>query len=78
MKKNSGSFSMDEVMRLANSEAGKKLISILQSQNSEQLKKAAAEAANGDYETASKTMSGALDSQQIQALLAQLRGQSHG
>lgn len=78
MKKNSGNFSMEDAMRLANSEAGQKLIAILKSHNSTELQKAAAEAAAGHYDQASKTMSGALNSQQIQDLMAQLRGQSHG
>ena len=78
MKKNPGNFSMEEIMQLANSEAGQKLIAIMKSQNSDQLQKAAEEAAAGHYAQATKTMSGALNSKQVQELLAQLRGQSNG
>jgi putative lipoic acid-binding regulatory protein len=78
MKKNSENISIDEAMRLANSEAGQKLISLLKKQNPEQLQKAVKEASGGNYQQASNLLSGALSSQEVQALLEQLRGQSHG
>jgi putative lipoic acid-binding regulatory protein len=78
MKKNSENISINEAMRLANSEAGQKLISLLKKQNPEQLQKAVREASGGNYQQASSLLSGALSSQEVQALLEQLRGQSHG
>lgn len=78
MKKNSENFSMDDIMKLANSEAGQQLIAFLKTQNSAQLQKAAEEAAAGHYAQAKQTMSDALSSQEAQALLSQLGGRSHG
>lgn len=78
MKNNSGNFSIEEVKQLANSEAGQKLIALLKQHNSTQLQKAAEEAAAGRYAQARQAMSGALSSEEVQALLAQLRGQNHG
>lgn len=78
MNKKSANFSMEEVMQLANSEAGQKLIALLKAQNGAQLQKAAEDAAAGRYAQARQAMSGTLSSEEVQTLLAQLRGQSHG
>ena len=78
MKKNSGNFSVEEIMALANSEAGQKLIALLKEQDSPELRKAAAHAASGNYEDAKNTVTGALSSPQIRAIIEQLRRQSNG
>lgn len=78
MKKNSGNFSVEEAMALANSEAGQRIIALLKAQNNPNLQKAAQEAAAGNYHNAKQSLSDALTSQQIQAILEQLRGQSNG
>ena len=78
MQKNSGNISMDEVKKLARSPAGQQLISILQGTDSRQLQHAAQQAASGDLEQAQKTLAPLLNSPQIQALLKQLGGDSHG
>lgn len=79
MKKNSGNFSLEEAMALANSEAGQQIIERLKAQNNPNLQKAAQEAASGNYRNAKKALTDALTSEQIQSILEQLRGrQSNG
>ena len=74
MEKKIQDFSMDEVMRLAKSPAGKQLIAILQQQNSGQLQQAMTQAKSGDYANASKTVNDMLSSPEAQKLLKELGG----
>jgi putative lipoic acid-binding regulatory protein len=78
MNKNGHSFSNDDLMRLINSEAGQQLISMIRSKNDPKIQQAAKEAAKGNYESAAQALSSALDTQQLQSILEQLRGQIHG
>ena len=72
MEKKIQDFSMDEVMRLAKSPAGKQLIAMLQQQNNGQLQQAMTQAKSGDYANASKTVSDMLSSPEAQKLLKQM------
>lgn len=74
MEKKFQDFSMDEVMRLAKSPAGKQLLSMLQQQDSGQLQQAMSQAKTGDYANASKTLSDMLSSPEAQKLLKELGG----
>ncbi len=74
MQKNSQNFSMQEAMRLANSEAGKQLLAILKQSDSNHLQQAMDQAAAGDFETMRKTLSPLLESQEVQSLLKELGG----
>ena len=74
MEKKFQDFSMDEVMRLAKSPAGKQLIAMLQQQNNGQLQQAMTQAKSGDYANASKTVSDMLSSPEAQKLLKELGG----
>ena len=74
MEKKIQDFSMDEVMRLAKSPAGKQLIAMLQQQNNGQLQQAMTQAKSGDYANASKTVSDMLSSPEAQKLLKELGG----
>ena len=78
MRKNSNDFSMQEAMRLAQSETGQQLIAALRAQNTDAVSQAMEQAAAGDMEKAKQSMSSLLASPQIQALLEQLRRDSHG
>lgn len=78
MNKKGDHLSNDDLMRLINSEAGQQLVSMIRSQNDPNIKKAAMEAAKGNYEDAARTLSSALDRKQLQNILEQLRGQIHG
>ena len=68
------SFSMQEAMRLAQSDAGKQLLSLLQNTQADQLQAAMDQAAAGDYEQVKKTMSSLLASPEAQALVKKLGG----
>lgn len=78
MRKNSNDFSMQEAMRLAQSETGQQLMAALRAQNTDAVSQAMEQAAAGDLEKARQSMSSLLASPQIQALLEQLRRDSHG
>ncbi len=78
MGKNSDEFSMNEAMRLAKSDAGRKLFSMLREQNGDALNQAMADASAGDFEKVKKELAAMLASPQVQAMLAQLRGQRDG
>ena len=78
MKKNSDGFSMQDAYRLAQSDTGKQLIALLQTQNSDTVGKAMAQANAGDMESAQQTLSQLLHSPQVRALMEQLRRDSDG
>ena len=72
MAQNNHHFSMDEARRLAQTEAGQKLLTLLQSQNSPQLQSAMQQAATGNYAQLQKTLGAFVASPEAQALLKQL------
>ena len=72
MVQNNHQFSMEEAKRLAQTEAGKKLITLLQSQNSPQLQSAMHEAQSGDYTQLKKALGAFMSSPEAQSLLKQL------
>ena len=74
MEKNSKNFSVQEAMRLAKTDAGKQLLSYLQQQNSKQLNKAMAQAAQGDYTQLQNTLAALMELPEAQALLKQMGG----
>lgn len=74
MEKKSGDFSMQEVMRLASSPAGKQLIAMLQQADSGKLEQAVQQAKSGDYSNAGQTLSGMLSTPEAQKLLKELGG----
>ena len=74
MLKNSQNFSMQEALRLANSDAGQRLLAMLKDSGGPALEKAMA---SGDREAMARTLSPLLASPEIRALLKQLED-SHG
>ncbi len=74
MQKNSQNFSMQDAMRLANSDAGQRLLDILKQSDGKTLQQAMDQAAAGNYENMQKTLSSLLASQEVQALLKELDG----
>ena len=74
MQKNADHFSMQEVMRLAQSDTGQQLLTLLKRENGAALQQAMEQAAAGDYAQVQKTMSSLLTSPEAQALLRQLGG----
>ena len=72
MQKNSQDFSMEEVLRLAESPAGQQLLAMLQSADSTQLQQAMQQATSGEYTQASQTLQSILSSPEAKQLLKQL------
>ena len=70
-------FSIEDAKRLAQTETGQKLVSLLQSQNKQQLQTAMNQASSGDYEQLKKTLGTFMASPEAQALLRQLENSQH-
>ena len=77
MQKNSQNFSMQEALRLANSDAGQRLLALLKENDDPQLRKAMAQAAAGDYTAVQDSLSRLTRSPQVRQLLKELED-SHG
>ena len=71
-------FSMEDIKRMASSDAGKKLFQLLQQQNPQQLNNAMQQASVKDYEAAKNTISSLLSSEQVLKLLKQMGGGNNG
>lgn len=67
-------FSMQDAMRMANTDAGKQLLKLLQQNNADALKQAMSQANQGDYSNLSKTLTPLLNSPEVQQLLKQMGG----
>ena len=78
MMKNSDDFSVQEALRLARSQTGQQLLSLLRSQNADALQQAMGQAAAGNYENAAATMAALLADPKASALLAQLGREKNG
>ena len=78
MQKNSNNFSMQDALRLANSDAGQQLLALLKQEHGTQLQRAIDQAGAGEYEQVQKTLGSFLSSPQAQELLRQLGGNKHG
>lgn len=72
MEKNSRQFSMQDALRLANSDAGQRLLAILKQSDGQQLGKARDCAATGDYSGAAQALSSLLERDDVRALLKQM------
>ena len=77
MAQNNHSFSMEEAQRLAQTDAGQKLLALIQAQNSPQLQTAIRQASNGDYAQLKQTLGSLMASAEAQALLKQLESKRH-
>ena len=78
MQKNSGDFSTQELMQLANSPAGKQLLALLQQSDPAVLRAAMTQAAQGQYTQAKELLTPLMESQQARSLLQQLGGKDNG
>lgn len=63
---------MEEILRLAASPAGKQLITLMQQKGGDNLQKAMQQAASGDYLQARRTLESVLSDPQAQKLLKEL------
>ena len=78
MGKNNGNFSMEEMKRLAKSDAGRQLMAMLASNHSEASEKVRSSMASGDMEQAKKALSAFLSDPKAQALLRKLEEENNG
>lgn len=74
MEKNSANLSMQEALRLANTDAGQQLLAMFSQMDSTTREQAAAQVAAGDYEQVKQTLSQLLSSPQVRELMKQLEG----
>lgn len=77
MKFDKENFSIQDAMRLAETPAGKELISILQSSGGDSMDKAKKAAAQGDYNLVKENLADLMKSPKIQSLLREM-GQQNG
>ena len=70
-------FSIQDIMRFANSDAGKQLLSFLQETRHDELDKAMKQAATGDMTKTKEAMQGFLTDPKIRQMLNQI-GDQHG
>ncbi len=66
-------YSKEQLMAMAQSDAGKKLLALLQQNNSAQLQEAMNQAAAGNYDRVKDTLSSVLHNEQAQKLLKEMR-----
>ncbi len=74
MQKNSGEFSMQDAIQLANSPVGEQLLSMIKKKNPDALNQAMAQANEGNFEQIKETMSALMKDKDIQAMLKQFGG----
>ena len=74
MQKNSDNFSQQDIMRMASTPAGKKLIQTLQSSDPTALQKAMQAASQGNMDSAKQSLAPLLASEEVQKLLKALGG----
>lgn len=78
MSYNSGEFSMNDVKRIAKSQAGQQLFDHLKNTNSNALNDAMAQASAGNMEGVKAAMSELMNDPKVQQMLRQLGGNSNG
>lgn len=69
---------MQEAMKIAASDEGKKLFATLQEQHGELIQTLMAQAQSGNFDQVKQTLSGLLNSPEGKSLREQLRGQKNG
>ena len=77
MQKNSQNFSMQEALRLANSDAGQRLLALLKQNDDPGIRQAMQQAATGDYTKIKDSLAGLMASPQVRQLLKELED-DHG
>ena len=74
MQKNPEKFSMQEALRLAQSDVGQQLLAHLNQRNDDAVHNAMEQASSGNYEGASRALSSVLNDPEIKKLIEQLGG----
>ena len=78
MEKKQDSFSIQEAMRLAQSNTGQQLLNLLKHNHGDAAKTALEKAQNGDMQQAKQALQAFLSDPQTQELLRQLQEGQHG
>ncbi len=81
MQKNSekmNDFSLQQAMRMAQSDAGKQLFSLLQSTQADTLQTAMEQAKSGNYAEVKKTLEILMQSKQAKELMEKMQGDNNG
>ncbi len=78
MEKNNNNFSMEDMKRLAQSEAGKQLMAMLGGSHGATAEAVRSSAQAGDMEQAKKALAAFLSDPKAQVLLKKLEEQQHG
>lgn len=68
-----GDFDIQQAMRLANSDAGRELLNLLQSTQGKKLQDAMDQAAAGNYDQVKKTMQELMDNDQARQLMKKMQ-----
>ena len=74
MQKNSGNFSMEDMMRFAKSPQGQQLLAMLQKTNSPVIQQAMAQVSKGDLKAAEQTLKGFTPPEALQKAMKQSGG----
>ena len=77
MQKNSQDFSMQEALRLANSDAGQRLLALLKEKDDPGLRQAMQQVSAGDYSNIKDSLAQIMASPQVRQLLKEME-ESHG
>lgn len=67
------SLSMEDIMKIAASPAGQRLLQLLQQNNSKQMQQAVQKAAQGDFTPAKQAISTLMEDPQVKEILEQFR-----
>lgn len=78
MQKNFAQFSMEDALKLANSDAGKQLLGLLQNDHAEAASAASESAGKGDYAQAQQALKDLMADPQAKALLRLLWEEYYG
>ena len=78
MAKNSNDFSPQDIMKMAQSPAGKQLIAMLQNADPSVLQKAMTQATAGNYQEAKALLTPLMEAEKMKSLLQQMGGTSNG
>lgn len=74
MEKEPGNINLSELMKIANSAAGKELLSLVQKNKDAQFDEAMHQAQSGDFSQAQEIISKILSTPEAEALMKKIRG----
>lgn len=75
MEKNSGEFDFSSLLKIANSPAGQRLLSLVQKNRDDRFDQALRQAQSGDYTLAQQLLSKMLSTKEGQELMKEIRGE---